>query len=123
MLDLRERRKALGLTLKQVAAEIGVSESCVSRYESGEIKNMRRNIIERYATVLRIDPIEFIKLGVVNCTDVEDAVTSQIVTELKTMSPELRREVLDFIKFKKSIKKEKPSRICERAKEEKQEGT
>ena len=37
---IKKRRKELGLTLKQVAEQLGVSESLISRYESKDVKNM-----------------------------------------------------------------------------------
>ena len=63
MLNLRERRQELGLTMLQVATAIGVSEAAVSRYERGSIKNMRRDRIAKYAEVLKVDPTEFLSLG------------------------------------------------------------
>ena len=60
MVDLRQRRKELGLTMKQVAAAVGVSEATISRYESGNIRNMRRDRIDKYAKVLRVDLLDMI---------------------------------------------------------------
>ena len=42
---IRENRLALGLTMKEVADKVGVSEATISRWESGEIANMRRGAI------------------------------------------------------------------------------
>jgi len=53
---LYNRRKELDLTMKQVADMVGVSEGTVSRWESGEIANMRRDKIMDYAKALRISP-------------------------------------------------------------------
>lgn len=63
MLNLRERRQELGLTMLEVAQAIGVSEAAVSRYERGSIKNMRRDRIAKYAQILQVDPTEFLGLG------------------------------------------------------------
>lgn len=59
---LRKRRKELGLTMLEVAKAVGVSEATVSRYESGDIKNMRRDRIEKYASVLKVSPALIIGL-------------------------------------------------------------
>ncbi len=59
---LADRRKELGLTQKFVAEQVGVSEATVSRWESGEIANMRRDKIVLYAKVLKTTPI-FIMTG------------------------------------------------------------
>lgn len=44
---LREKRIERALTQKQVADYVGVTEATVSRWESGEIDNMRRDKIAR----------------------------------------------------------------------------
>lgn len=59
---LADRRKELGLTMKQVAEAVGVSEATVSRWESGQIANMRRDRIGTYAKVLQVRPT-FIMTG------------------------------------------------------------
>ena len=59
-LFLKKRRQELGLTLKDVAAKVGVSESLISRYESGEVENMGLNKIKLYAEILRVNPMAFI---------------------------------------------------------------
>lgn len=51
-----ERRKELGLTLDDIAGEIGVSKSTISRYESGTIEVLKLPVIEAIARVLRVSP-------------------------------------------------------------------
>lgn len=53
---IRNRRIELGLTMKEVAAAVGVSEGTVSRWEAGNISNMKRNRITALAKVLNIQP-------------------------------------------------------------------
>ena len=53
---IRMRRKELKMTLKEVANTVGVSEATVSRWESGDIKNMRRDKIAALARVLDVPP-------------------------------------------------------------------
>ncbi|MBR8700281.1 hypothetical protein IX317_000597 [Fusobacterium sp. DD29] len=53
---IRHRRKQLGLTLKDVAKELGVSESLISRYESNDVKNMGIDKIVPLAKVLKCSP-------------------------------------------------------------------
>lgn len=59
---LADRRKALGLTQKEIADMVGVSEGTVSRWESGSIANMRRDRINLYAQALKVRPT-FIMTG------------------------------------------------------------
>ena len=53
---LKSRRIELNLTQKEVAAYVGVSEATLSRWESGEIKNLRRNRIAALAKILQLAP-------------------------------------------------------------------
>lgn len=53
---IRLRRQELGLTMKELADRVGVSEATVSRWESGDIKNMRRDRIAAIALALDLPP-------------------------------------------------------------------
>lgn len=53
---LKNRRLELGLTLVEVAEKVGVNVATVSRWESGDIANMRRDRIKALADALRISP-------------------------------------------------------------------
>lgn len=55
---LRERRKALGLTLSQVADMMGVTEATVQRWESGNIKSIRYEKIGKLAEILGVSPAD-----------------------------------------------------------------
>lgn len=57
---IRDRRNELGLTLKEVADYVGVSEGTVSRWESGDIANMKRSRINSLAEILNISPLVLI---------------------------------------------------------------
>lgn len=59
---LADRRKELGLTQKDIAEAVGVSEATVSRWESGEIANMRRNRISALAKILHCST-DFVMTG------------------------------------------------------------
>ena len=54
---IKNRRIELKLTMKEVADSVGVSEGTVSRWESGDISNMKRDKIFSLAKVLRISPL------------------------------------------------------------------
>ena len=53
---IKKRRKELGLTLKQVAEQLGVSESLISRYESKDVKNMGIDKLVPLAKILKCTP-------------------------------------------------------------------
>lgn len=53
---IRNRRIELGMTMKEVAKAVGVSEATISRWESGDIENMRRDKIASLAKTLKLKP-------------------------------------------------------------------
>lgn len=53
---VRNRRLELGLTLEDVAKAVGVSAPTIQRYESGEIKNIRKDKIKALSDTLRVTP-------------------------------------------------------------------
>lgn len=53
---LKQRRKELGLTLAQIADAMDVSEATVQRWESGNIKSVRYDKINKLADILKIHP-------------------------------------------------------------------
>lgn len=54
---IKERRKEIGLTLEQLGKKVGVSKMTISRWESGEIKNMKSDKLEKLANALGIPVI------------------------------------------------------------------
>lgn len=54
---IKYRRTQLGITLKMIADYVGVSEATVSRWESGDIANMRRDRIFKLSQILKISPM------------------------------------------------------------------
>ena len=70
---LKKRRLELGLDQKDVASACDVSEATVSRWESGEIGNMRRDKIAALANVLKISPAVIVgELGDEPSSDLPD---------------------------------------------------
>lgn len=58
---IRNKRLELGLTMKELADRVGVSEGTVSRWEAGKISNMKRDKIALLARVLGIQPEEIME--------------------------------------------------------------
>lgn len=63
-MDIKDRIKsnriALGLTMKELSEKVGVSECTISRWESGDIENMRRDKIAALSQTLGISPLEIL---------------------------------------------------------------
>lgn len=58
--DIEKRRQELNLTQEEVANEVGVTKATISKWEKGDIANMRRDKIASLAEVLQISPLELI---------------------------------------------------------------
>lgn len=87
MLNLKERRIELGLTMLEVAKLVGVSEATISRYESGNIKNMRRDRIEKYASALKVSPSSFLDINEDNDTASADPDLSALMQKYDNIKP------------------------------------
>jgi transcriptional regulator with XRE-family HTH domain len=59
---IRNRRIELGYTMKELAEKAGVNEATISRWESGDIANMRRNKIIDLARALQIPPMMLMEM-------------------------------------------------------------
>lgn len=53
---IKTRRKEKNMTMKELAEKVGVSEGTISRWESGEIKNMKRKAVAALSTALDVPP-------------------------------------------------------------------
>ena len=53
---LKNKRESLGMTCEDVGKRVGVSASTISRWERGDIANMKRDKIAKLAEVLQISP-------------------------------------------------------------------
>lgn len=111
---LRERRKSLNLTMKDVAEAVGVNEGTVSRWECGKIENMRREKIYSLSKILHL-PIDSI-LGVESYEKIESAksilLQEEIIKKIKDLTDDQLEDVNRYIEFTKSkdsfgFKKEK----------------
>lgn len=85
---LKNRRKELGLTLQEVADMIGVSNPTVSRWETGNINNMKRNYIEKYAKALQVSP-----LFIMGLDDINDKENLTAMAQMETNGEEIPVEM------------------------------
>lgn len=53
---IEQRRKQMGLTLDDIAQELGVARSTIQRYEKGTIDRVKLPIIEAIARVIAVNP-------------------------------------------------------------------
>lgn len=53
---IKQRRQELGLSVDEIARQLGKHRATIYRYESGEIRNLPLNILEPLARALRVSP-------------------------------------------------------------------
>ncbi len=113
---IHDRRIELGMTMKELGEKCDISEATISRYESGNIKNMRRDVVAALAKALQINP----KVLMDWHDDDEpgyytDPETVRLAEEIKNnpggrvlfdagkgLKPESVKEVLKFIDYQKA---------------------
>lgn len=106
---IRARRLELNMTTEDVARIVGVSNATISRWETGAIKNQRRDKIERLAAALQVDPAELMGWSdvagdVIPQQTYREALAEGGVRILLDASSNLSdkdlQEIAEFIKFK-----------------------
>ena len=102
---IKMKRKEKGLTLRDIADVVGVSEGTVSRWESGDIKTMRRDKIEKLSRVLDVSPSVLLDW---ERFDEERIKRSQLLSELMVHANASKVEyieiVLDLLKRLEALK-------------------
>lgn len=58
---IRNRREALNLTQLQIAEYVGVTKSAISRWETGELKNIGGSKIKKLSEILKISPTVIVR--------------------------------------------------------------
>ena len=108
MLDLKQRRIELGLTMLDVAKLVGVSEATISRYESGNIKNMRKDRIKKYAEALQVSPADFLDMETENDkSPTDEDIKFALFDGTEGVTDEMYDEVKRFAKYIKEQKEKK----------------
>jgi len=67
--NLKKRREELNLSQEAVAESIGVTKATVSKWEKGDIANMKRDKIALLAKVLKVSPLSILGLEDVSDSD------------------------------------------------------
>ncbi|WP_455577304.1 helix-turn-helix domain-containing protein [Anaerosinus sp.] len=112
---LKERRLELGLTMLDVSKKVGVSEATISRWESGDIDNMKRDKIALLANALNISPLKL--LGVDLETSSEETLTDKI-KKLPTDKQKEVEKVVDAISSNETIAAHRSDNLMDELPEE-----
>lgn len=98
---IKDRRIELGLTMKEVGDAVGVSEATVSRWESGDIADMKRSRIINLAEALKISPLEILDLPPDKKQPTQEGGLSEIAIKIAEnvdlLPVESRKQILDRV--------------------------
>lgn len=55
-LRIRQKRHELNLTLEELGEKLGIQKSAISKWERGEVMNIKREYIDKMATLFDVSP-------------------------------------------------------------------
>lgn len=109
---IKQRRLELGYSMKELGKRVGVSEATISRWESGDIANMKRDKIKALASALQISPASIMGWDEVSKTGYDEEYYDPETLEMAQAlydDPELRA----LMKAAMSVKKDSISSLTE----------
>ena len=94
-LKIKQKRKSLSLTQLELAERVGLTESSISRYESGKIATMPTSTVNKICRVLNIEPSEL--LGLTPETSFEYDL-KDILSSVEDLPLYIKKDLLDLLK-------------------------
>lgn len=94
-LRIKQKRKTLSLTQLELAERVGLTESSISRYESGKIATMPTSTVNKICKELHIEPADLLGITPENAIewDIKD-----ILASIEELPSEYRTAIIDQIK-------------------------
>ena len=92
---IRQKRKALNLTQLQLAEKVELTESSISRYESGKIATMPTSTVNKICRVLNIEPAELLGITPENSFEYD---LKDVLKEVDNLPIEAKKELLSLFK-------------------------
>ena len=92
---IKQKRKSLSLTQLELADKVGLTESSISRYESGKISTMPTSTVNKICKVLNIEPAEL--LGITPENEFEYDL-KDILTLVDELPSKYKKLILEQIK-------------------------
>ena len=105
---IKERRLALGMTLATLAELTGVKEATAQRWESGNIKTIKYDTIEKLAEILHCTP-QYLMGWETEKEPVPDSgneLRNMVSEMLRTLTPSEIEKVIAFAEGLKASRKE-----------------
>ena len=100
---MKKARENKGMTLHELGEKIGRTEATVQRYESGNIKNLKSDVIEQIAFHLDVNPAYLMGWIDTPNSDVDSESSNVIAAHIEDdVTDEEMDEILNFIDYIKS---------------------
>ena len=103
---VRELRHKMGLTQVQLAERLNLSQSALSNYETGRI-NIDNDTLRKISRFFDVSIDELLGIEadeIPKRPEISDAEYS-LTNEIRNLSEQEMREVLDFVRFKRTQRK------------------
>lgn len=94
---IKTRRLELSMTLEALAEKVGVSAATIQRYESGNIKNVRKDKIKLLADALEVSPSYLM-----DWEESKTEIHTLAAHALGDLTTDEQKKVLEFAQFIKS---------------------
>lgn len=91
---IRQRRNALGYTMEELGAMVGVQSSAVNKWEHGTVSNIPRSRIHKLAIALECDPVWLM------------GIDSQSSEAISNATSDIDKEIIDLLSHLPLEKKE-----------------
>ena len=92
---IKRKRKSLNLTQLELAEQVGLTESSISRYESGKISTMPTSTVNKICHALRIKPSELLGLTTDNSFEYD---LKDILNMTSELPLDIQAEILEQLK-------------------------
>ena len=97
---IKQKRKSLNLTQLQLAEKVDLTESSISRYESGKISTMPTSTVNKICKVLNIEPAELLGITPENSFEYD---LKDILYSIEDLPSEYKKLILEQIKQQISL--------------------
>lgn len=94
-LKIKQKRKSLNLTQLQLAEKVNLTESSISRYESGKIATMPTSTVNKICSVLHIEPSELLGLTVENSFEYD---LKDVLIAMNDLPKDIQKDLLEQFK-------------------------
>lgn len=96
---IKNRRLGLGLTLDEVGKSVGVAKATVQRWESGNIKNIRRDKIYALSKALHTTPAYLMGWEEKEPVKEDDELFQENIKLFSQLNEDHQKQVLKFLRF------------------------